>query len=575
MGLLEEEGRQAESKPSCARQRDLERKDGEGQMKRRISPNGKGGLKRKADGKRKADSSERLEKELCRVLEGPLLPYEKVIEACGKLSDELSGALDGGDRGWIKRAWPGSPASGGLTADSAMTGGQDGRILDDRMAVEQILGGSIGAEEVRLAARQISRAVLSARVRRELGEDPAEDRKRFPLGVLFHLGAGNAAGLGAYSVIEGLLAGNVNLLKPSSADRGVSSFLLKELVRLEPELAPYIHVFPIASDRQETIRRLAEMADGVVVWGSDETVRQVRAIVGPDKRLIEWGDRFSFVYCTEQGLEDREKVRELALHIVRTQQRFCSSCQAVFVDTDRQGAAEETASMLREEIDRLQAELGWDMGQVAQATLREHTFALEDALRGAGDGAPCGDRHRSGRVDGYGDGSMAGDTGGRPRAGGMAGDIGGRPRAGGCPVSCMPRASLIRELRKIPLSLQTAGLVCKEEEWEELSYRLLKAGAVRVKRPGEMTADGQQRYGAERGQKLQLGQRPTCGYGAERGQELQHGHRLERSQESQQGCELEHSQKLQSGSDPAEEPGIGAHDGVYPLLRYTKVVERR
>lgn len=147
----------------------------------------------------------------------------------------------------------------------------------------------------------------------------------------------------------------------------------------------------------------------------------------------------------------------------------------------------------------------------------------------------------------------------------MAGDTGGRPRAGGCPVSCMPRDVLIRELRKIPLSLQTAGLVCREEEWEELSYRLLKAGAVRVKRPGEMTADGQQRYGAERGQKLQLGQGPACGYGAERGRELQHGREPEYSQESQQGHRLEHSQ----------EPGIGAHDGVYPLLRYTKVVERR
>lgn len=43
-----------------------------------------------------------------------------------------------------------------------------------------------------------------------------------PLGVLFHIAAGNAEALPAYSVAEGLLMGNVNLLKlPAAGTDGV------------------------------------------------------------------------------------------------------------------------------------------------------------------------------------------------------------------------------------------------------------------------------------------------------------------------------------------------------------------
>ncbi len=477
-------------------------------------------MKRKADPKRKlkADPYERLERELCRVLEGPLLPYEKVIQACGKLSDELLRMLDGGDKEWAERAW------GSLGSSGPMAARQGGQI-----AAWQLLGSPAEVEGARLAAGQISRAVLSARVRRELGEDPAAERRRFPLGVLFHLGAGNVAGLGAYSVIEGLLAGNVNLLKPSGTDKGISAFLLKELVRLEPELKPYIHIFPISSDRQKAIGRLAKMADGVAIWGSDETVRKVRAIVGPDKKLIEWGHRFSFVYCTEQGLKDKEKVRELAGHILRTQQRFCSSCQAVFLDTERQEAAEAAVRLLRGEIRRLQAELGWDVGQIAQMTLREHTFWLEDALTAGLSGRGSG---RESSADRYTD-AYSDVTGHRSMAGDPEDLAGIRQRAGGCPVCCLPRHRMLWGLRRVPLSLQTAGLICQEGEWEELSYLLLKAGAVRVKRPGQMEETGYH------GPAEDTGERAGKGPG-----------------------------------EPAESAGGWAHDGEYPLLRYTKVVER-
>ena len=42
-----------------------------------------------------------------------------------------------------------------------------------------------------------------------------------PLGVLLHIAAGNAEGLPFFSVVEGLLAGNINILKLPGMDDGV------------------------------------------------------------------------------------------------------------------------------------------------------------------------------------------------------------------------------------------------------------------------------------------------------------------------------------------------------------------
>ena len=77
-------------------------------------------------------------------------------------------------------------------------------------------------------------------------------------------------------------------------------------------------------------------------------------------------------------------------------------------------------------------------------------------------------------------------------------------------VKALPRAQLPAMLRRHKGVLQTAGLICAPEEREELAMALLRSGVVRVTGPGDMS-------------------RTTCG---------------------------------------------DAHDGEYPLRRYTRVTER-
>lgn len=156
-------------------------------------------------------------------------------------------------------------------------------------------------------------------------------RKRYPLGVLLHIAAGNVDVLPAYSVIEGLLSGNVNILKLPMGDSGLSVKLLHELIKIEPVLADYIYVFDVPSTETETLKELADLCDGVVVWGGDTAVKAARNMVGADTKIIAWGHKLSFAYARLDASD--EQLEKLAQSICDTNQLLCSSCQGIFVDT--------------------------------------------------------------------------------------------------------------------------------------------------------------------------------------------------------------------------------------------------
>lgn len=192
----------------------------------------------------------------------------------------------------------------------------------------------------------LSREALELRVSTELGIQPFEERsvtppfgqtpislRPMPLGTLLHIAAGNVDGLPAFSVVEGLLTGNVNLLKLPQADSGLSLEILQKLMELEPDIREFLYVFDTPSSDLGTLKRLADLADGIVVWGGETAVAAVRRFAPNGVKLIEWGHRLSFAYIS--GYEDEKReLAALARHIVTTKQLLCSSCQTIFLDTD-------------------------------------------------------------------------------------------------------------------------------------------------------------------------------------------------------------------------------------------------
>lgn len=157
-------------------------------------------------------------------------------------------------------------------------------------------------------------------------------RKRYPLGVLLHIAAGNVDVLPAYSVVEGLLSGNVNILKLPMGDSGLSVRLLYELITIEPLLSDYIYVFDVPSTETETLKRLADLSDGIVVWGGDAAVKAARKLADVNTKIISWGHKLSFAYAEPDAGD--EQLQQLAESICNTNQLLCSSCQGIFVNTE-------------------------------------------------------------------------------------------------------------------------------------------------------------------------------------------------------------------------------------------------
>ena len=189
-------------------------------------------------------------------------------------------------------------------------------------------------------ASYFSKEGLTKKVDIELGElkngelslDKDNTRRLEPLGILFHIAAGNVDLLPAYSVIEGLLVGNINILKLPTGDNGLSVKLLKELIKEEPSLTDYIYVFDVPSTEVETIKKLSSFADATIVWGGDEAQKAARNFVDIHSSVIAWGHKLSFTYV-DMNVED-EELEKLCESICISNQLFCSSSQGIYVNTD-------------------------------------------------------------------------------------------------------------------------------------------------------------------------------------------------------------------------------------------------
>ena len=135
----------------------------------------------------------------------------------------------------------------------------------------------------------LRREVLEERLQLELGDlRPGVWMERSfgrtlvqPLGVLFHVTPGNQPGIPLFSALEGLLTGNINLVKLPHGDRGLSLAALKLLTDREPRLAPWLYAFEVPSTDTSTLERLSALADGAVVWGGDGAVSALRKLAPP------------------------------------------------------------------------------------------------------------------------------------------------------------------------------------------------------------------------------------------------------------------------------------------------------
>ncbi len=397
---------------------------------------------------------------------GRQYPTAMQSELLAGLEDRLNATLAG----------PGLDAETVIAAIDALGRKVADGVFDKQIAALQIDG---AAQYKQMAVRLLRRDHLEFKLRTELGvgfradyvTQPPEGLKPLrvlarPLGVLLHIAAGNADGLPAFSVAEGLVTGNVNILKLPQADNGLSLEILQALLDIEPRLADYLYVFDTPSSDVGAIKKMADLSDGIVVWGGEAAVAAVRRFANPGTRLIEWGHRLSFAYLV--GERPDAELAALARHIVLTRQLLCSSCQVIYLDTADFGAVRAFCDRFWPILEAAaRANRPTTIGAVAELTLRTYTDKLESILDG---------------------GQL------KPWTSPLCSLIPKEdsalelsPMFANVLVKPLPRDRIIPVLRRAKPYLQTAGLGCEPSEREALLGLLVRAGLTRVTQPGSMS----------------------------------------------------------------------------------------
>lgn len=294
--------------------------------------------------------------------------------------------------------------------------------------------------------------------------DEHNKREIYPLGILFHIAAGNVDALPAYSVIEGLLAGNINILKLPTGDKGVSVKLLYELITIEPKLKDYIYVFDVPSTEIDTIKMLADVADGIVVWGGDQAVQAARNMASITTKIIPWGHKLSFAYATLDATD--HDLEALAHHIAMTNQVLCSSCQGIYVDTDDRQTLDLFANRFYHILQRIQKEhKPISLGMRGKNTIQHYVERLE--------------MHQTGKKIWAENGvSVITSDDSELELSMLFRNVW---------VKRLPRQTICETLKPHKNHLQTASLLCSQKDLKTLTEKLATSGVVRITKPQDMS----------------------------------------------------------------------------------------
>lgn len=294
--------------------------------------------------------------------------------------------------------------------------------------------------------------------------DEHNQREIFPLGILFHIAAGNVDALPAYSVIEGLLAGNVNILKLPSGDNGLSIMLLRELIKIEPKLKEYIYVFDVPSTEIETLKIFADIADAIVVWGGDFAVSAARKMASITTKIIAWGHKLSFAYATLEVSD--EDLNGLAKHICMTNQVLCSACQGIYVDCESRDELDLFAARFFEIFKKVNQKFKpVSIGMRGKNSINIYNEKLE--------------QHKTQKNIYNGDGVSVMTSNDQELELSML--------FRNIWVKRLERKDIVKVLKPHKNHLQTAGLMCSENDKAILKIKLSQAGVTRVTKGEEMS----------------------------------------------------------------------------------------
>lgn len=392
-----------------------------------------------------------LELEIGRALGRPL-EWENLLSACGALSQRLQ---------------------------------RDEALRDDlRQAAVTVGSVSEGTllSKLELIADFLRPTSLRQKRSRELGETASSFPRRFdyrenlfeayqPLGLLVHIASGNSLTVGFLSVVEGLMAGNVNLLKTSRNDHGFSARLLLALAESDPSesLAPYLYCTELSSKQTAELEKLLGCADGIAVWGGESAVAAVRQSAPSRARVIPWGHKISFAFVAAEAADQKSELEALAADCVWNEQQACSSPQVVYLETDSVDELHRFAERFATILDKVSRE----------------TPALEPPPEVAAEITTVTEVHRIEALEGGRRVLEGPDRQWRILVEPLS-PLQASPLFRTVWLKPLGFDRVVETLRPMREYLQTVGLIASPQRYPELSQRFFVAGVQRVRPAGRM-----------------------------------------------------------------------------------------
>ena len=324
---------------------------------------------------------------------------------------------------------------------------------------------------------------LRVKLSRELGSEFPFELKRinfreeqfeswFPLGVLVHVTPNNSPLLGVLGVIEGLLSGNVNILKLARKDSSFAAIFYNGLCRLDTSdtFKNYIYIGKVSSSDKEYLTDFLSVADVVSAWGNEESIKSLRQLAPSRARIVEWGHKISFAYVSKSTATSEEMLQKLAFEICNNEQMACSSPQCVFL---------EDATF--EDLKNFSKHLAQALVVVSPTINRVHPNTQETAEL-----TVTKEQVRLNAIFGGSEVIVSSKNDWRIYIEDRAG-LSASPLFRTIWLKPMPKNKIIENLRPLKVYLQTVGISADKKNIEELTRALFQAGVQRVRAIGDMT----------------------------------------------------------------------------------------
>ena len=300
-----------------------------------------------------------------------------------------------------------------------------------------------------------------------------------PLGSVLHVLSGNVFLTGVGSFLEGLLTGNVSILKMSSGETVfMPEFIesLQEVERecnLEPIVSQSIALIHFPKQAKEVIEVFQKNCAGIVVWGGEAAVATYRNGLPARCRMVVFGPKLSLGWITASGIATQplsQTAEAIADELAIWDQNACTAPQVLFVEGRKN--AEALVPFLHKAMqDKAQ--------QLPQGSLDPNTAAEIQKLRAVNEMAAI--RENTTVVHSSGDLAFTLYLTDDPTL--ETSPLNRTLKI----VALEAREDLLKQIAALQAYVQTVGLLSSDTEFAQLSYELGELGVLRIMELGKMS----------------------------------------------------------------------------------------